>query len=57
MVAVKKSLPELKRLFFVQDRPKVLATGSQADLGDVQKMEHDVFTPQPLKGRLNANAT
>ena len=50
MVAIKQALPGLQGRLICQDRPWVLDSASQAELGGVEKMEHDFFTPQPVKG-------
>lgn len=46
--------PEVARCLVLQDRPDVIALSKCPD--PVQKMPHDFFTPQPVKGQLGAVA-
>ena len=52
MRAIKTALPELNGRVICQDRPEVLASVEESDIGDIEKMPHDFFTPQPIKGRM-----
>ena len=51
MKAIKDALPTLKGRLICQDRPEVLATVDKDDIGKVEKLPHDFFEPQPIKGR------
>ena len=48
-VAFRKKYPDLPGRCVVQDLPQVI-DGQKLSAG-VESMEHDFFTPQPLKGR------
>lgn len=51
LLAIKDALPELRGHLILQDRPDVLGSVSQVELGSIEKMVHDFFTPQPVKGK------
>lgn len=50
MLGLRKGCPTLQGKLVLQDRKEVLDAITADDLPGVEKMEHDFFTPQPVKG-------
>ncbi|KAF2809937.1 o-methyltransferas-like protein [Mytilinidion resinicola] len=51
LMSVQKEAPAgFGAKMILQDRPDVLAAIAQEDIPNIEKMEHDFFTPQPVKG-------
>lgn len=49
---IKKSAPELKGKFILQDQATVIAdNGTETQPYGIEAMAHDFFQPQPIKGR------
>ena len=49
MLELRKGCPSLKGRLVIQDMKQQLDSVSDEDLPGVEKMEHDFFTPQPVK--------
>jgi hypothetical protein len=47
---IKSLVGDLKGRFILQDQPMVLGD-IKDDLGEIEKMAHDFFNPNPIKGR------
>jgi O-methyltransferase domain len=50
MLALRKECPTLQGRMVLQDRKEVLDCIAPEELPGVEKMQHDFFTPQPVKG-------
>ena len=51
ILELRKRMPNLLAKMIVQDRPEVIAGISEQDKCSMEVMEHDFFTPQPIKGK------
>jgi O-methyltransferase domain len=47
---LRKACPQLKGRMILQDRKEVLDAITPAELPEIEKMEHDFFSQQPVKG-------
>lgn len=50
LLDLRRAFPSLQGQLILQDRKEVLDAIAEEDLPDVQKMQHDFFTPQPIHG-------